>query len=140
MMRVRVVVTDGSGNTFEGEATLVAVTGTRRARPTPSLKPQPQARTKPDLSLPVRAFMKQHGKGLGGGQKFTVLLAKLTGGKIGIAVTLKEIERNWNRMTALMRGKFNPAYTTRAKDNGWVDTPKPGHYALRSGWEKALDG
>jgi hypothetical protein len=137
-MKVRVVVTDDSGNTFEGEATLVAAS-VRRTRPTPDPKPQKStARTKPDLSLPVRAFMKQHGKGLGGAQKFTTLLAKLTDGRTGAAVELKEIERNWNRMTALMGGRFNPAYTTRAKDNGWVDTPKTGHYALRAGWEKAL--
>ena len=83
--------------------------------------------------------MKQHGKGLSGGEKFTALLAKLSGGKAGAAVELREIEKTWNRMTALMGGKFNPSYTTRAKDNGWVDTPKTGHYALRAGWEKALD-
>src|SRR5439155_7380346 len=54
------------------------------------------------------------------------------------AIERREIEKAWNRMTALMGGKFNPSYTMRAKDNGWVDTPKTGHYALRSGWEKAL--
>jgi hypothetical protein len=139
-MKVRVVVTDDGGKTFEGEAILVAVTSRRRPRHAPDPKPQKAtARTKPDLSLPVRAFMKQHCKGLGGAQKFTTLLAKLTGGKIGAAVGLKEIEKSWNRMTALMGGRFNPAYTTRAKDNGWVDTPKTGHYALRADWEKALD-
>jgi hypothetical protein len=139
-MKVRVVVTDGGGNTFEGEATLVAVAGARAARPTPRGQPQPSTRTKPDFSLPVRAFIKQHVKGLGGPQKFTALLAKLSGGKTGTAVERREIEKTWNRMTALMGGKFNPSYTTRAKDNGWVDTPKTGHYALRSGWEKALGG
>lgn len=104
----------------------------------PRRKPQPPARTQPDFSLPARAFVKQHGKGLGGAQKFTALLGKLSGGKTGTAIERREIEKAWNRTTALMGGKFNPSYTTRAKDNGWVDTPKTGHYALRSGWEKAL--
>jgi hypothetical protein len=82
--------------------------------------------------------MKRHGKSLGGPQKFTVLLARLSGGKIGTAISLKEIEKAWNRMTEPMGGRFNPAYTTRAKDNGWVDTPKTGSYALLSGWASAL--
>src|SRR5436309_10897814 len=116
-MKVRVIVTDG-GDTFEGEATLVAVAGKRHARPVPRRKPQPPARTQPDFSLPVRAFMKQHGKGLGGAQKFTALLGKLSGGKTGTAIERRE--KAWNRMTALMGGKFNPAYTMRAKDNGWA--------------------
>jgi hypothetical protein len=103
-MKVRVVVTDGGGNTFEGEATLVAVAGARAARPTPRGQPQPSTRTKPDFSLPVRAFIKQHVKGLGGPQKFTALLAKLSGGKTGTAVERREIEKTWNRMTALMGG------------------------------------
>lgn len=137
-MKVRIVVTDGGGHTFEGETTLVAVASTRPPRRTPDRQPRAPARTSPDLSLPVRAFMKRHAKGLSGPQKFTALLARLSGGKAGAAISLKDIENAWNRMTRLMGGRFNPAYTTRAKDNGWVDTPKIGSYALRPGWEKAL--
>ena len=139
-MKVHVVVTDGEGNTFEGEASLVAAPGTRPARRTAGAKPQkkPSARPSLDFSLPLRAFVKRHAKGLGGPPKFTVLLARLSGGKTGVAITLKEIEKAWNRMTEPMGGRFNPAYTTRAKDNGWVDTPKMGSYALQGGWAKAL--
>lgn len=139
-MRVHVVVTDRHGNTFEGEASLVAVTGARPPRQTvraKSLEKTP-TRTSLDFSLPVRAFVKRHAKNRGGPQKFTVLLARLSGGKVGTAVSRNEIEKAWNRMTEPMGGKFNPAYTTRAKDNGWVDTPKTGAYALLAGWAKAL--
>ena len=117
------MVTDGDGNTFEGEASLVSAPGTRPARRTTGAKPQkkPSARASLDFSLPVRAFVRRHAKGLGGPQKFTVLLARLSGGKTGVAITLKEMEKAWNRMTEPMGGRFNPAYTTRAKDNGWVD-------------------
>ena len=98
-------------------------------------------RGRPDFSLPLRAFAKQFVKGLGGGgQKFTVLLARLTGGKDGQAVPLSDVEKAWNRMTALMDGKFYAKYAQRAKDQGWVDTPKTGHYALRSSWAAALSG
>jgi len=139
-MKVHVVVTDGDGNTFEGEASLVAAPSTRPTRRTTRAKPQkkPSARTSLDFSLPVRAFVKRHTTGLGGPQKFTVLLARLSGGKAGVAISLKEIEKAWNRMTKPMGGRFNPAYTARAKDNGWVDTPKMGSYALQGGWTKAL--
>lgn len=82
--------------------------------------------------------MKRHATGLGGPQKFTMLLARLSGGKTGVAIGLKEIEKTWNRMTEPMGGKFNTAYTTRAKDNGWVDTPRTGYYALRPSWTGAL--
>lgn len=137
-MKVRVVVTDGGGNTFEGEATLVAVGGARKPRPAPRPKPPAPSRAAPDFSLPVRAFVKRHAKGLGGPQKFAVLLARLSGGKAGGAIALSEIEKAWNRMTGLMGGKFYTTYAVRAKENGWVDTPKTGHYALRSAWAEAL--
>src|SRR6266852_1683810 len=138
-MKVRVVVTDDGGNTFEGEATLVAVGGARSPRRKSGGQSRVPGRTSPDLSLPVRAFVKRHAKGLGGPQKFTVLLARLSGGKAGVAVGLKEIENVWNRMKEPMGGRFNSAYTTRATDNGWVDTPKTGYYALQSGWAEALE-
>lgn len=137
-MKVRIVVTDGGGNTYEGEVALVAAGGPQPVRRTSGRQPRQPVRTSPDFSLPVRAFVKRHAKGLGGPQKFTVLLARLSGGKSGIAIGLKEIEKTWNRMTGPMGGKFNPAYTTRAKENGWVDTPKTGYYALRSSWTGAL--
>lgn len=137
-MKVRIVVTDGGGNILEGEATLVAVAGERPPRRTSGREPRARDRTSPDFSLPVRAFVKRHAKSVGGPQKFTVLLARLSGGKTGAAIGLREIEKAWNRMTEPMGGRFNPAYTTRAKDNGWVDTPKIGYYALRSGWAEAL--
>jgi hypothetical protein len=137
-MKIRVVVTDGAGNTFEGEASLVAVAGERPPRRTSCRKPGVPGRTSLDFSLPVRAFMKRHVKNLGGPQKFTVLLARLSSGKAGAAIGLKEIEKTWNRMTEPMGGRFNPAYTTRAKDNGWIDTPRTGFYALLSGWAEAL--
>ena len=137
-MKVRIVVTDDGGNIYEGEVALVSAGGPPSRRRTFDRLPNRPAGTSPDFSLPVRAFVRRHAKGLGGPQKFTVLLARLSDGKAGVAIGLKEIEKTWNRMTEPMGGKFNPAYTTRAKDNGWVDTPKTGYYALRSSWTGAL--
>ena len=137
-MKIRVLITDGDGRTYEGEATLAPVGGARKPRPVPRPKPPAPSRAAPDFSLPVRAFVKRHAKGLGGPQKFAMLLARLSGGKAGSAVALSEIEKAWNRMTGLMGGKFHPMYSVRAKENGWVDTPKTAHYAIRSSWAEAL--
>jgi len=138
-MKLRVTVTDGDGRTYAGEATLGLVAGPRKPRPAPSLpKPPAPSRAALDFSLPAPAFVKRHGKGLGGPQKFVVLLARLSGGKTGVAVSLRELEKAWNRMTGLMGGKSHPMYAARAKENGWVDAPKTGHYALRSIWAEAL--
>lgn len=146
-MKVHVIVTDNDGITFQGDATLVAVDGSKPPRgsaPAGSLgaskkkNQAPAVGVRPDFSLPVRAFVKRHTRGLRGPQKFTVLLARLADGKVGTAVALKDIEKAWNRMTGPMGGRFNPAYTTRAREQGWVDTPKTATYALLTGWAKAL--
>ena len=136
-MKLRVTVTDGDGRTYEGETTLALVARTWKPRPAPPKLPAP-VRAALDFSLPAPAFVKRHGKGLGGPQKFVVLLARLSGGKTGVAVSRKELEKVWNRMTGLMGGKFHPMYAARATENGWVDAPKTGHYALRSSWADAL--
>lgn len=117
---------------------LVAVSAAARARRTSDRKAQRPTRETLDFSLPVRAFMKRHARRLGGPQKFTALLARLTMGEVGVAKSFKEIKNTWNRMTEPMGGRFNPAYTTRAKDSGWVDTPKTGFYGLRPDWASAL--
>ncbi len=132
-----------TGRPSRGRRTLVADSGARRARKATAGKPKAPpapAGSNLNLSLPLRAFVKRHVKGLGGPQKFTALLARLADGKTGAAIARSEIDKNWNRMTALMDGKFNPAYSSRAKDSGWVDTPKIGHYALLPGWEEAFGG
>jgi len=144
-MRIHVVVTDNDGNRYEGEATLEAVAGTlarprKAARARPAAQPVPgPAALRSDLSfgLSVRAFAKKHTKGLSGPAKFTILLARLTSGEVGATKRLKEVEKAWKRMTGLL-GKYNPAYPIRAKDNGWVDTPKHGQHALTNDWKGAL--
>jgi hypothetical protein len=138
-MKVHVVVTDDHGNVFDGEATLGAVSAPSRSRPPARRKAQPPSRETLEFTLPARAFMKQHAKRLGGPAKFTLLLAWMTKGKAGDAKSSRDIEKAWNKMTELMGGKFNPAYTTRAKTNGWVDTPKrTGSYVLLERWAQAL--
>jgi hypothetical protein len=70
-----------------------------------------------DFSLNERAFIKKHAKGLSGPKKFVLLVAYLAKGQASKAVTIKELTKNWNRMTSsnLLGGKFNPFYTNVAK-------------------------
>lgn len=90
-----------------------------------------------DFTEPVRPFIKKHASGLSGPKKFTLLLARLVEGDLRKEISLLEVEKAWNGMTALMDGmKFNRFYSQQAKDNGWVDTKKKGVYVLRSTWKE----
>lgn len=93
-----------------------------------------------DFTEPVRPFIKKHASGLSGPKKFTLLLARLVEGDLRKEISLLEVEKAWNGMTALMDGmKFNRFYSQQAKDNGWVDTKKKGVYVLRSTWKEIAD-
>lgn len=140
-MRVHIVLTTTDGETFEGDA-ILAASEHKRPRRTRSVRTTADSDghtvAAPDFALPLRAFVKRYANSLNGGEKFAALVARLTGGKSGVEVSRKDIEKNWNRMTGSL-GDFNPAYSTRARDNGWVDSgSKPGSYVLVPGWEEVF--
>jgi hypothetical protein len=91
-----------------------------------------------DFSMPIRAFVKRHGKGLSGPKIFVLLVAYLTKGDLKARVSLAEIEKNWNKLTSLLGTKFNPAHTSRARENDWLNTEKTGSYHLRPKWKEIL--
>lgn len=86
----------------------------------------------------VLAVMKKHGRGLSSKQKFTLLLARLAKGNLSQRVSSGELQKNWNKMKAVLGGKYNAAHANRAKAEGWVDTPKHGVYTLSAVWKEAL--
>jgi len=100
-----------------------------------------KARNDIDLSKPIRPFVKQYGIGMSGPKKFTLVLAYLAGGDPSKNVSLEEIKKHWNKMTAkgLLGMKFNRFYSANAKDNDWVNTEKTGLYHLRPSWKKIFD-
>jgi len=53
-----------------------------------------------------------------------------------VVKSLEEIKRHWNKMTSLLKGKFNPFYSVTAKDNSWVDSKKYAFYFLTSDWKE----
>lgn len=151
-MKARIVFTDDDGNTWEHELPLVSrgksgaragTTRPRRATAVSSSKsPKSKATDVPslDFSLPVRPFIKRYATRASGPRKFAILVARLANGDLKREVPFSEIERQWNKMTQLMGGRFNPAHASRAKDNGWVDSPKHGVYKLLGGWRASLAG
>jgi hypothetical protein len=94
-----------------------------------------------DFSMPIRAFVKRHGKDMSGPKKFTLLLAYLAKGDLETTVLLVEIKNHWSKMTsqALLGIDFNPYYSSPAKENDWVHTEKNGSYNLRPSWKAIFD-
>jgi hypothetical protein len=145
-MRAVIVFTDDQGKTWEFElrpaqATPQGAGLDKKRTPTRAkakAEPPIEKRTgaTPDFRLSMAAFMNRYARG-SGAQKFAILLARLTKGDTKLVVESKEIERQWKRMKRHL-GEFNGAHGTRAKDAGWVDTPKRGTYVLLSDWKSAL--
>ncbi len=154
-MKASIIVTDDSGNRWEVELPL-RKTIDEGAGTTP-LKARKRARAEfaeardagapdstteaskteleIDLKLPLRPFMNQYARSASGPRKFALLVAHIAKGNLTVEVPFSDIQKHWGKMTGILR-TFNPAFTTRAKDSGWVDSPKPGTYILLPGWKK----
>jgi hypothetical protein len=139
-MKAELLITDDSGQRYAGTCDLSPVleVGSGIDNLEDSLSPVAKNARPLDFALPARAFVKKYGAAMGGPKKFALLLAKLVGGRIGEPVERAAIEKSWNKMRPLMGGSFNGAYTNRAKENAWVDSPKTGQYVLLPAWTEIL--
>lgn len=138
-MKVRITVTDDQNITFEGSAELVRVSKTAGAsRAMAKTHVASRSTAKLSFSLNSLAFMKKYAKGVSGSRKFTLLLAHLVEGKIGQEIAGERIASTWNRMKQVLGGAYNAAHATRAKAEGWIDSPKWGHYALSTSWKESI--
>lgn len=140
-MKIDFVLTDDGGKRFEGSAELTFVggdVGSRRQRRR-EVQVRKAAGVDFAFSLNLRAFMKKYGRGLKGPSKFTLMLARLAEGDVGRQVAFEDLKAAWNSMKPLMGGAFYPSPSLRAKEHGWVDTPKRGIYALTSSWKEAIE-
>lgn len=143
-MKARVIITDEKGNTFEGEVELSQGSFSHKTTKKEVPKGRPRKLSSAsvpasiDFDLHVRPFMKKHVRGMSGPKKFTLLLAHMAKGKTTNPIELSEIEKQWNKMTRLMGGKFNRAYPNRAGDDDLAVTVKKGSYILRPNWTKIL--
>src|SRR5690348_1377605 len=124
-MHVKIVLTTDEGRTFEGEADLAPIRsqdgeeGAASTAASPAAPPDQRL----DFGLPIRAFLNKHATG-GGGQKFAVLLARMTAGKPGVEVTREAVEREWARNKGVLGGAYHPVYATRSTGQGWTDSPR----------------
>lgn len=146
-MRVRLTLTTESGEVFEGDTDL-----TRRdkgvaprkvkhgkvseGRPLGHSAARKSTGGTPDISMPLRPFLRQQVRGKSGAAKVTLVIAHLARGNTGVEVDSGEVQKAWNRATAFL-GEYNRAHATRAKDYGWIDSPKHGVYKLRDSWVNA---
>jgi hypothetical protein len=138
-MKAYIAVTDEDGQVFAGEVELVASVkaqdqNTQSQRHSRLANSTPGRLSAIDLSLPIRAFAKKHAAGMGGPQKFTLVLAHMAGGDTKKQIVCADVEKQWNRMSGLLGSKFNSAYPTRARDQGWVDSTGKGTYRLLTDW------
>lgn len=137
-MRVQISVTTETGAVYTGEVELSSVAKERRvskasAAPSPNLSDA----EKIDFGLPVRPFVKKYANGLSGGPKrLTLLIARIAEGEGSVQVPRAQLVKQWSKMTSLMGGEFNSAYETRARDNGWISSPKAGVYELLPAWKE----
>ena len=89
------------------------------------------------FELNAHAFMNKHAKGMNGSQKFTLLVAWLSKGVVGTEISTDTVGAHWNTMRTLL-GEFNRVHGTRAKAEGWLDSPKRGTYVLSDFWKGCL--
>jgi len=152
-MRVSIIVTDDAGNSWEFDLPRRGSANPSESSPSPEKKRRTRKKTSKggsvavqpdgevqdedpaiDLSLPIRPFMNRYARGATGARKFALMVAHTAKGDLSAEVTRSDIEKQWSKMTGLL-GEFNPAFSTRAKDSGWVDSPKFGVYKLLLGWK-----
>ena len=100
--------------------------------------PEPDGSAAVDFSSGVRPFMKKHAAGLSGPERLILLVAYFAKGKPKTPVARGDVVRQWGKMKPIMGGKYNGAYDTRARETGWLESPKPGAFELREGWEWIL--
>jgi hypothetical protein len=141
-MKAKITVTDDRGKTFSGEVEL-APAGRLSGTP-PPLRTSPQSSKKTsqtgiDFTLSNRAFAKRHvTKRTSGPRKFVILLAYIAKGSTGSQVQADRITKEWAKVRGPMGGKYQRVFATRAKDEGWIDSPRQGVFILLPSWKEAF--
>jgi hypothetical protein len=134
-LKVSIIVSDDDGNNYHGEVDLTASSKAPQKRTKHIPPSKSTTKTPVNLSTPIRPFVKQHARKMSGSQKFALLVAYMTKGDSHQEVQMTDVEKQWNKMKSLLGRKLNRAHSTRAKENGWVNSPKHGVYVILPGWK-----
>lgn len=90
-----------------------------------------------DFSLNERAFIKTYSSGFNGQEFFTLITAYLVHGDGDTPVDLLKIKTVWKSCSGMIGVPYASTFSTRAKENGWVDSSKEtrGAYVLSKHWQ-----
>ena len=135
-MKITLTLVDDKGRTFEGVAVLTAGKGSRTTRP---VQAKSAGTARIPLTLNLRAFAKRFAKQKNGAQQFTLLLAHVSKGDTAAEIPRTDIEAAWGTLVGLLGGPFQSIHATRAKENGWVDSPRRGTYKLSPDWQECIE-
>jgi hypothetical protein len=140
-VRASISVTLDDGTVMQGMVELHPQLKGKRPGPsalTNEVPPKSDGLATADFSLGARPFMKKQAANRSGHERLILLVAHFANGKVRTPVSRHDVIRQWGKMKPIMGGKYNGAYDTRARETGWLDSPKPGVFELCPGWEGLL--
>lgn len=88
-----------------------------------------------DFSMQSRAFFKKYAKGFSGTKVFVLMVAYFMNQQKSDMAPLADIQKEWSKMKGIIKYKYSSAYTVRAKESDWIDSPKSSFYSLRPNWK-----
>ena len=90
-----------------------------------------------DFSLNDRAFIKKYSSGFNGHEFFTLICSYLAKGKNDAVVELLKTKETWKGCLGIIGLPYSSIFSTRAKENSWVDVVKDarGSYILGKYWQ-----
>ncbi len=133
-MRATITITTEEGAVYTGDMELLPL-GMPRTKAGRHTATAPQTAGL-DFGLPVRPFIKKYATGMSGPKRLALLVARFAEGDVATDIQRTNVRKTWDTMTSLLGGRFNPAYDTRARENGWISSPKPGLYRLLPNWSE----
>ena len=94
-----------------------------------------------DFKINPKAFAKKYCRKLSGPKKFVLLVAYLSAGDANKEVSVRDVEKLWNRMTdkSLLGAQFNGAFANRAAANNWIHPIRYAFYKLQPSWKEVLE-
>ena len=88
-----------------------------------------------DFTMQSRAFFKKYTKGLSGPKAFVLMVAYFTNQQDSEVVSFGDIQKEWSKMTQIIKPKLSTTFALRAKESNWIDSPKNAFYSLRPTWK-----